>query len=135
MGDNILDNHNNINGIGNLCLIQKMKKTRVTIEDIVFWIIILFIIGIALWLLHGSPTDTGAIISIGLAFASSELLLWKKFYGIDKRIALSFMKLRSDFDKKFIQIENNINKRLITIENTIEKNNLTILNKIDRIKK
>jgi len=47
-------------------------------------------------LLSGSPVETNALISIAIFVATSELLLWKKIFGIDKDIAVSFTNLKRD---------------------------------------
>lgn len=99
---------------------------KIKIEDILFWIFILIIIGTALWLLHGSPPESSAIITVAIGVAASELLIWKKIFSIekcfdlsisklDKNVSLSFMKIKSDIDKNNIIINNkldNINDKL-----------------------
>lgn len=76
----------------------------VRIEDIIIWILILAIIAIAIWLLSGSPTETNALISIALFIATSEILLWKKVFSIDKCAAVGFAKVKG----KLNVIENKI---------------------------
>jgi len=66
------------------------------IEHILFWILILAVIGIAIWMLFGSPTLEAGLISIGLFVAGSEILLWKSLFGIDKKSAVSFEKVNSN---------------------------------------
>lgn len=88
---------------------------KIKIEDIIFWLIMLFIIIVAFWMLHGSPMDSSAIISIGLAFASSELLLWKKYYETERKTALGFMRIGKDMEKNNIIINN----RFDNIENKL----------------
>ena len=73
-----------------------MKNKKVKIEDIVFLIIILLIIGTALWLLSGSPPTNEALISIALFVAASELLIWRKLFSVDKKTAIGFEKVRSE---------------------------------------
>ncbi|MBS3079169.1 hypothetical protein J4218_03545 [Candidatus Pacearchaeota archaeon] len=90
---------------------------KLKIEDVIFWLIILYIIGIAIWMLHESPMDSSAIISIGLALGSSELFLWRSLYNnnknnllrlseMDKKTAMSFLKLRNEMEKNNIMINN-----------------------------
>ena len=69
---------------------------KIKIEDILIWILILGVIAVSLWLLSGSPVETNALISIAIFVATSELLLWKKIFGIDKDIAVSFTNLKRD---------------------------------------
>jgi len=88
---------------------------KITIEDILFWIIIAFIIGILIWMLSGSPTIEGALISLGGAIISSELLLWKRFYSIDKRTTIGFIKIRNDIKI----LEMNLNSKLDNINNKL----------------
>ncbi len=94
--------------------------TKIKIEDIVFWIFILMIIGTALWLLHGSPPEMNAIISIGIAVAGSELLTWRTIFNkdkktllklseMDKKTALSFMKIKNEMNNRFDKIEDKLN--------------------------
>ncbi len=71
---------------------------RLRFEDIVFFIILGLIVFVVLWLLHGSPTEMGAIISVSLFAATSELLLWKKLFGMDKNTAISFVRLKHDIE-------------------------------------
>ena len=81
-------------------------------EDIVFWILILAAIAVILWLLKGSPTLESALITIGLFIISSELMLWKKYFTLDKNAAVSFTKLRNDMS--------NINNKLENIKHLIK---------------
>ncbi len=85
---------------------DKMAK----LEDIILWILILIIIGIALWLLSGSPSETNALISITLFVAASELLIWKKLFNIDKNTAIGFMKVKNEMNSRFDIIENKLSK-------------------------
>ncbi len=89
----------------------------VKLEDILFWIFIMIIVGTALWLLSGSPPEMSAIITIGLAVAGSELMIWKKIFEIDKKTAVSFIKLKSKIDNKFNNIENKIDKITNKLDN------------------
>ena len=75
------------------------------ISDIVFWLIIAGIIGIALWLLSGSPTEIGAIIGIATFVGASEILLWKALFQVDKRTAVGFIKMKSDLENKHEDIK------------------------------
>lgn len=99
----------------------------VKIEDIIFWIAIIIIIGIAIWKLFGSPTDTAALISITLFMAMSELALWRKVYTIEIRTAVGFTKVRADLnliknDLSYIKRDlDNINNRLNNIKNLVKK--------------
>ncbi len=97
---------------------------KITIEDIIFWIFILIIIGTALWLLHGSPPESSAIITVALAFAGSELLIWKKIFLIEKRTTIGFMKMKHEFDKNNLMINNRFDKiedKLNIINNKLKK--------------
>ncbi len=70
---------------------------RIRFEDVIIWILIVGIIGIALWMLHGSPSDAGAIVGIGLFVAASELVLWKNMFKVEKDVSISFVKAKSEF--------------------------------------
>ena len=89
----------------------------VKIEDIIFWILIALIVGVAIWKLIGSPTDTATLISIALFVAGSEILLWKAFFAMDKKVSIGFMKMKNDLDNKLNKIEN----KLENIENLIKR--------------
>jgi hypothetical protein len=95
---------------------------KIKIEDIIFWIFILIIIGTALWLLHGSPPEMNAIITVALGVAGSELLIWKKIFSIEK-----------DSNFAILKIDKNISLSFMKIKNEIEKNNILINNKLDNL--
>jgi hypothetical protein len=83
---------------------------KITIEEIAFFILIMAIIGLAVWKLIGSPTDTASLIALAFLVASSELLLWKylfkSYYELDKKVAVSFVNMKNEMDKRFDKIEN-----------------------------
>ncbi|MBI2042789.1 hypothetical protein HYT25_00170 [Candidatus Pacearchaeota archaeon] len=72
--------------------------TRMKIEDITFWIIIILIIALAIWLLLGSPTDTSAIVALAVFVAASEILIWKSLFSIDKKTAIGFEKIKNSIE-------------------------------------
>lgn len=109
-----MDYHNNINNNRHIC---STKIKMIKIEDIIFWILIAATIAILLWLLKGSPDLENALITIGLFIIGSEILLWRKIYSIDKNIAISFVKFKSDLDSKYIEINN----KLENIKNLIKR--------------
>ncbi len=88
---------------------------KIKIEDILFWIFIAIIVGTALWLLHGSPPEMSAIITIALGVAGSELLIWKSLFKTDKKTAISFMKIKNEIEKNSLIINN----KLDNIENKL----------------
>ena len=69
---------------------------KIKFEDVMFWVAIIAIIGIVLWMLHGSPTDSGAIVGLGAFVAMSEILIWKKIFGIEKNTSIGFMNVKHD---------------------------------------
>tara|TARA_Y100000310_G_C20673433_1_gene811517 strand:+ start:1809 stop:2093 length:285 start_codon:yes stop_codon:yes gene_type:complete len=83
-------------------------KTKLKATDIGFWILITLAISVILWMLHGSPTLEGGIISIGVFIISTEMLIWKKFFEIDKNTAISFAKVKNDLDNKFDKVQNEL---------------------------
>jgi hypothetical protein len=109
----------------NLFLISGDFMVKIGFEDIVFWIFILIIIGTALWLLSGSPPESTALITIALAFAGSELLIWKRIFSIEKRTAISFIKLKNNIDKNNLIINN----RFDQLEEKLSINNKLIKRK------
>ena len=97
--------------------LNKMVK----FDDILFWILISMTIAVALWLLAGSPTEIGAIIAVALFVATSEILIWKHLFyidrsnkinlsKIDKNISVGFIKFKSDINIKFLEIDNKLDK-------------------------
>ena len=100
-----MDYCNNFSSDRNLCFIKgnldEIKNRGYCILDFNF----------SLWLLKGSPTLENAVITIGLFIISSELMLWKKYFEIDKNTAVSFMRLKNDIS--------NISKKLDGIEKLI----------------
>jgi len=93
-------------------------------EDIVFWILILTIIGVVIWLAFGSPEFKSSLLMIVIFVASSEILLWRTLFtfdkknamrllSFDKKTSLGFEKVRSDFklvNNKLENMEKNINE-------------------------
>ncbi len=91
----------------------------IKIEDIVLWIVILFIIGIGVYLLikTNSPIEVDALISLTLFVAASELLIWRSLFKMDKKVACGFIKMKSDMSKmenKMILKLNNIENKLVS---------------------
>ncbi len=89
---------------------------KLKIQDIIFWIFISIIIGTSLWLLHGSPTEENAIISIGLAVAGSELLIWRYIFSLDKKTCIGFLKVKPDIE----DLKTEINNRFDKIDNKLD---------------
>lgn len=79
----------------------------VKIDDVLFWVLIALIAGIAIWKLFGSPTDTATLISVALFVAGSEILIWKSLFNIDKRACLGFEKIKNDLNR-FSRLDNKI---------------------------
>ncbi len=106
----------------NIRPIQTSKKIK--IEDIIILIAIAIIVGIAIWKLVGSPTDTAALISITLFVAASELALWKKVYFVEKKTELGFIKVRGDISLLRNDLKHYLkstSQRLDNIEKLIKK--------------
>lgn len=93
---------------------------RLKTEDIVFFISIGLALFVLLWLLHGSPILDNALISIGTFIITSEVLLWRKSFEIDKNVSIGFMKVKSDFERINDKLEN-IKGKLDHIEDLIKK--------------
>jgi len=87
-------------------------------ESIVFWILILTVIGVVIWLAFGSPDFERSLLMIMIFVAGSEILLWKFLFKIDKKTAIGFEKIKGDFKiikKDVSEIKDNIiqiNKKL-----------------------
>lgn len=72
---------------------------KIKLIDVAFWIIIALIVGVALWKLVGSPTDTAGLISIALFVSGSEILLWKYLLKMENKTNISFMKIKNELEK------------------------------------
>jgi len=101
---------------------------KIKIEDVLFWICIFMLILLALWMLHGSPTEIAAVISIILFVATSEVLLWKELFKVEKRTEQALMRLDHKMDLKFMHLENkmggqfkDIDKELAEIKQLLKK--------------
>lgn len=66
------------------------------IEDVAFWTFMAIALIIIFWYLHGSPTVEQALLSLMVLVIMSEFMLWKKYFEVDKRTALSFMRFSHD---------------------------------------
>lgn len=66
------------------------------IEDIAIAVFLLTAFAILLWLLHGSPLTENALIGVGTLIISTQFILWKGLYEVDKKAAVSFTKFKSD---------------------------------------
>ena len=97
----------------------------VRIEDIIFWILILSVIGVVIWLSFGSPDFESSLLALMIFVANSGILLWKFLFNLDKKTAVGFEKVRNhigdikrdvgDINSRFGRIEealNKINKKL-----------------------
>ena len=94
------------------------------IADIIFWLLIALIVGVAIWKIVGSPTDTAALISISLFIAGSEIMIWKTFFRMDKKVSIGFIKIRNEIDNKLGNLNNsfnNLTSNLNRIDSKIEK--------------
>ncbi len=101
---------------------------KIKIEDIVFWLLVLAVIGIIIWKLFGSPTDLAIIISVASILTGAELLMWrivwKNYYELDKKAEVGFSKVKSEISLLKNDMNhhlNNMNKRLDNIETLIKK--------------
>lgn len=93
-------------------------------EDIAFWIIICLIVGVAIWKLVGSPTDTATLIAITLFVAGSEIVIWKALFKIDKRTEIGFERLDKKTTISFERVKNqlgNIQKDIKEIKLLIKR--------------
>jgi len=99
---------------------QKYEK-KIRFEDIMIWVFIIGLIIIALWMLHGSPTEMGAIIAIGTFGAGSIIMIWKYIFTIDKNLSLKILNLDKKFQISFNNLRNDINNKFNTIENKLDK--------------
>ena len=96
---------------------------KLKFEDIVFFIVIGLIVFVVLWLLNGSPTLNSAIVSVGAFVASSEILLWRKLFSIDKNTAISFVKLKNyikNLDIRLDEIKKGTSDKLSNIEKIVK---------------
>lgn len=80
------------------------------IEDLIFWILIIAVIGVAIWLLSGSPTLESSLVSIALFMAGSEVLIWKSLFKIDKNTVVSFANFKNDLSNKHKELNDKLTK-------------------------
>lgn len=97
-------------------------------EYIAFWILITMVVGIAIWKLIGSPTDTATLITTALFIAGSEILIWRAMFEMDKKISIKMEKIDNKTAMGFEKIKNDmnnnhkeINSRLSDIESLIKR--------------
>lgn len=83
---------------------------KIKIEDIIIWIAIILTIGVALWMLNGSPTESSAIIAVALFVAASELMVWKKIFQIENKTTVGFIRIKNDMEKQNIKINYKLDK-------------------------
>jgi len=81
---------------------------KMKIEDIIFWLIMILVVGVAVWKMVGSPTDTATLIAIALFIAGSEILIWKALFNMDKKTAIGFEKIKNNMNNKFLDINNKL---------------------------
>jgi len=104
---------------------------KITIEDVVFWLMIIAVIAIIIWKLFGSPSDMATIITIASILAGSQVVIWRSMwenhYKLDKKAEVGFTKAKGDLniiknDLNYIKEDiNHIDKRLENIENLIKR--------------
>lgn len=101
--------------------------TKIRPEDVVFWIIIAMIVAIIIWKLFGSPTDLATYASIFTLIATSQIVIWKhiyrienkldnKLHGLDKKTAISFVKMKHDI----YDLRKDMNNRFDTINEKLD---------------
>jgi len=56
------------------------------------------------------------IYIITLLVVSSEILIWRAFFAMDKKVSLGFMKMKNELKS----LENNLNNKLENIEKLIK---------------
>jgi len=69
------------------------------LDSIVFWILMVVIIGVSIWLAFGSPDFQNSLLMVVLFFAGSEILLWRNLFVRDKKVAVGFERVKLDFEK------------------------------------
>ena len=96
----------------------------IKIQDIIFWIIIALIIGLAIWLMSGSPTTESGLISLALFVAASAILLWKAIFKIDKNTSIGFFKVKKELQIIKYRLEHDmesIKEDISEIKNIMKK--------------
>lgn len=99
-GCNCLDYCYCFGGFGHL-RVDKMIK----IQDLLFWIIMGLIIGLAIWLVSGSPTIESGLVSLALFVVASEILLWKALFKMDKNTSIGFFKVKKEIQVMKYKLE------------------------------
>jgi hypothetical protein len=95
----------------------------VKIEEVVFWILMISVIGVVIWMLSGSPPLENGLLMIMIFISSSMILLWKYIFGlkneilkVDNKTSMGFVKVNHDLEL----MENRIINKLNNIENKIK---------------
>jgi len=81
------------------------------LDSIVFWILMIVIIGVSIWLAFGSPDFERSLLMVVIFFAGSEILLWRNLFDRDRKVAVGFERVRSDFrvmDGRLVGIEKSV---------------------------
>jgi len=94
---------------------------KIKIENIVFWILIFATIAVILWKLFGSPSDIATVITIGTFIMSSEIMLWKNFFKLDKKTSLGFIRVKHDMERNHLETTNKLNLMENNINNKLDK--------------
>ena len=98
--------------------------TKIKLEIIIVWILILLSIAIAVWLLIGSPPASNGLLAIISFIAASVIAISKTFFSLDNKISQVANSLDKKTEVSFVKIKyelKQINTRLNSIENLIKR--------------
>ena len=57
----------------------------------------MIVVGIVVWLAFGSPDFETSLLAVAMFVAGSELLLWRFLFGVDKKGAVGFERVKFGF--------------------------------------
>ena len=100
-----------------------MEKS-IKLEDILFWLLIMGIIAVVIWMLHGSPPTENGLLIITIFVATSEVLLWRVMFNTEKKSIIGIERLDKKSAISFERVRNqlgNIQKDIKEIKLLIKR--------------
>ena len=100
-----------------------MEKS-IKLEDIIFWLLIIGIIVVVIWMLSGSPPTENGLLIITIFVVTSEVLLWRVMFNIEKKSIIGLERLDKKTAISFERVKNqlgNIQKDIKEIKSLVKK--------------
>ena len=96
---------------------------RIKIEDIIFWILIAIIVAVVIWILSGSPPLENSFPSLIVFILTSEILLWKALFNMDKKTTIGFIRVKNDISNvraEILSLKDSMNNRFNDVNKSLE---------------